>query len=77
MRLPKALKAIVYGVCSKGRKHGGKLVTLPTDLSDVLEFQLHAAQQAPGVRCSVNQALNRPVVSVLSHPGRLQSMLQS
>lgn len=55
--------------CSKGRKHGGKVITLPTDFSDVLDFQSTAAVNVPNVHEHFSALLNAPVISLCSHPG--------
>lgn len=57
-------------VCSKGRKHGGKLVTVPTDFSSVLDFRTLGTQLSSRTETSFSQTLQSSVISLRNHPGR-------
>lgn len=54
--------------CSKGRKHGGKLVETPTDFSDVLDLQTHNKCTADVTQQHV-PLLGKTVYSLSRHPG--------
>ena len=58
--------------CSKGRKHGGKLIALPTDFTKVLDFNTSTTKKGSGVQRRFSKGLDKPVFSLASHPGRLQ-----
>ncbi|DBA92546.1 hypothetical protein WJX77_008697 [Trebouxia sp. C0004] len=54
---------------SKGRKHGGKLVVVPTDFSEVLDLRSPAAHHKKVVTSFHNQAVDKLVYSLANHPG--------
>ena len=55
-------------LCSKGRKHGGKLVISPTDFSDVLDPRLHNTRSSE-LTLHHSQLLGKTVYSLSRHPG--------
>jgi hypothetical protein len=61
--------------CSKGRKHGGKLVVVPTDFSEVLDLRSPAAHDKNVVTSLYNQAFDKPVYSLANHPGEHECLL--
>lgn len=54
---------------SKGRKHGGKLIVVPTDFSEVLDLRSTAAHDMKVVTSLYSQGFDKLIYSLANHPG--------